>query len=184
MNGVIETMNLPWTVERVYQTMTEQELAELEASGQAVDNVHWYWGRVVAERISAGVPCMIAYAAIAKKVGRGKSTIAQCYYTWKTFRDVEHNELVPYSVYNHARQWTEPDEVLTYYMEQRCSVDEVEAVFRISEEPAERETFAKTELPRYFVGAWREMVGLPKERYELALKKLHEFMEIVNEHRG
>ena len=184
MKRFIETTNPNghWTIERVYRGMTDAELNELEASGQAVDNVHLYWGRAVAERIAAGVPAMYAYAAIAKKVGRGKSTIAQCYYTWKTFRDVELDERVPYSVLNHARQWEDPDEVIDYYLEQRCSVDEVEAVFRVREGEEERELFRQSNLPRFLVGAWREAWGLPREQYEQAIGKLNEFLEIVGYH--
>lgn len=167
-----------WTIDRIYQSVPEQELAELEASGQAVDNVHWLWGSKAADWIARGFPSMSVYSAIAKKVGRSATTIRQCYYTYKTFRDTLENydERIPYSVYNHARMWKDPDEVLNYYMTHRASVDEVEAVFRTD---SDDEPFVQTGLPRFLVGLWREMRGLPKAKYALALQKVNEILELI-----
>lgn len=172
-------MTPEWTIDRIYQSVPESDLQELEESGTAADNIHWLWGRKAAEWIRRGLPSMWVYAAVAKKVGRSSVTIRQCYYTFKAFQDIEFDERVPYSVYNHARQWSDPDEVINYYMEQRCSVDEVETVFRISETEDEREQFAQTNLPRFLVGAWREMYGLPKEKYDNALNYLNLFLQEI-----
>lgn len=168
-----------WTIHRIYESVPAEELAKLDASGTAADNIHWYWGSVAADWISRGMPKMLVYAAIGKRVGRAASTIAQCYYTFISFGRDETDERVPYSVYNHARQWHEPDEVIQYYLDNRCSVDEIETVFRISEPDEEREQFAKTGLPRMFVGVWRAMVGLPAEKRERAIALLREVLEVI-----
>ena len=173
------TANAVWSVDRIYHSVGEDELLELEASGQAVDNVNWYWGRKAAEWIARGLPSMYVYSAIGKKVGRASVTIRQCYYTYKTFRDVELDERVPYSVYNHARQWNDPEAVIDYYMTHVCSVDEIETVFRVSDTDDERETFAKTGLPTFLIGAWREMKGLTKQKYGEAIGYLNSFLEVV-----
>jgi hypothetical protein len=89
------------------------------------------------------------------------------------------DERVPYSVYNHARQWSNPDEVINYYLTHRCGVDEIETIFRISEPDEAREQFAKTGLPRMFIGVWREMVGLSAERRERAIALLREVLEVI-----
>lgn len=169
-----------WSVDRIYHSVDEAELLELEASGQAVDNVNWFWGRKAHEWISRGLPSMYVYSAIGKKVGRASVTIRQCYYTYKTFRDMELDERVPYSVYNHARQWNDPEAVVDYYMTHAgCSVDEIETVFRVSDTDDERETFAKTGLPTFLIGAWREMKGLPSMKYNEAIGYLNSFLEVV-----
>jgi hypothetical protein len=170
-----------WTIRRIYESVPENELQELEASGQAVDNVQWYWGRIASEWISRGMPKMLVYAAIGKKVGRSAVTIAQCFYTYTTFTRTEmlYDERIPYSVYNHARQWSAPDEVLEYYITHACSVDEIEQVFRGSEPDDEREAFGKTSLPRFLVGAWREARGLPPEKYDRAMLLLREYLEVI-----
>jgi hypothetical protein len=169
-----------WTISRIYESVGDDELADLDASGTAADNINWYWGRKAADWIARGFPAMLVYSAIGKRVGRGASTIAQCYYTWKTFRDNETDERVPYSVYNHARQWEVPDEVVNYYLEhQGCSVDEIETVFRVSETEADRETFKQTGLPRFFVGVWREMVGLSADKYARAVELLKEVLSVI-----
>lgn len=173
------TASANWSVDRVYQSVGEDELLELEASGQAVDNVNWYWGRKAAEWIRRGLPAMYVYSAIGKKVGRSAVTIRQCYYTFKAFQGVEMDERVPYSVYNHARQWTDPDAVVNYYITHNCSVDEIETVFRVTDTDDERETFAKTGLPVFLVGAWREMRGLTTQKYNEAIGYLNSFLEVV-----
>ena len=173
-------MTQEWTIDRIYQSVSENELTELELSGEAVDNVHWFWGRKAAEWIARGFPSMYVYAAIAKKVGRASVTVRQCYYTYKTFRDVETDERVPYSVYNHARQWHDPEEVVKYYVDHaKCSIDEIENVFRVSESEDDRETFNKTGLPRYLVGAWREAWGLPKKEYDEAIGYLNSYLGVI-----
>jgi hypothetical protein len=168
-----------WTISRIYESIPEAELQELDASGDTVDNINWYWGRKAAEWIGRGFPSMLVYSAIGKRVGRGSSTIAQCYYTFKTFGNTETDERVPYSVYNHARQWVTPDEVVNYYLDHQCSVDEVETVFRVTESAEDRETFKATGFPRFFVGVWREMVGLPQDKYNQAVELLKEVLSVI-----
>lgn len=170
-------MTSEWSVDRIYQSVPESDLLELDASGTAADNIHWLWGRKAAEWIRRGLPSMYVYAAIAKKVGRSAVTIRQCYYTYKAFQDVEYDERVPYSVYNHARQWNDPDAVINYYIENHCSVDEVEAVFRVSD--SDDEQFTNTNLPRFLVGAWREMRGLPRDKYSNAMNYLNLFLQEI-----
>ena len=35
-----------WTIHRIYESVPEDELAKLDASGAAADNINWYWGSV------------------------------------------------------------------------------------------------------------------------------------------
>jgi len=168
-----------WTIRRIYESVLDDELAKLDASGTAADNINWYWGSVAADWIGRGFPKTLVYSAIGTRVGRAASTIAQCYYTFLAFGRDEVDERVPYSVYNHARQWSNPDEVIDYYLTHQCSVDEIETIFRISEPDEAREQFAQTGLPRMFIGVWREMIGLSAERRERAIALLKEVLEVI-----
>lgn len=167
-----------WTVNMVYGEFPEA-VSRWEALGQADTNIHWAYGQEADALITHGVPAMLVYAAIGRKAGVKSQTIRKAYYTWKTFTDAQREQyhLVPYSVFRHARTCDNPEAVLEYYVnEGGVSVDEIEIVFPANEEAEE---FEKADYPRYLVGAWRRLVGLPATIRTQAEFHLREFARLV-----
>ena len=180
MKVVQNTTPYEWTVQRVYDNFP-MNAQEWESLGQQDSNIHWEYGKHADALIRNGVPNMIAYTAIGRKAGRTSQTIRKAYYTYKAFPDAirEQYHLVPYSVFKHARACEAPEEVLQYYVDEAgCSIDEVEAVFPLTETGDERSEFIKSEFPRYLYGAYRQMIGLNGKR-EQAEYHLREFVKIV-----
>jgi hypothetical protein len=174
-----------WTIGRVYDEFPEAA-SRWEALGQQDSDIHWAYGREADALIARGVPNMLAYSAIGRKAGRGSQTIRKAYYTYMAFPDAmrEQYHLVPYSVFRHARSCDNPDAVLEYYITENgkhgCGVDEIEAVFPLTETDEARESFAASKFPRYLYGAWRQMIGLNGTRTE-AEYHLNEFVRLVEE---
>lgn len=182
MNQIV-VENTNWTINRVYDNFPDAA-KRWEALGQQDSNIHWMYGQECGLLITAGVPAMLAYAAIGRKAGKTSQTIRKSYYTYKTFSDEQREEfhLVPYSVFQHARSADNPDEVLQYYQDENgksgCSVDEIEAVFPLTETEEERDGFKNSDMPRYLYGAWRQMIGLNGNRKQ-AEYHLNEFVKLV-----
>ena len=167
-----------WTTQAVYNAYPEA-VARWEALGQTESNIHWQYGQECDALITKGIPAMIAYSAIAKKAGVKEQTIRKAYYTWRAFDEAtrEQYHLAPYSVFRHAARHENPEAVLEYYVtEAGASVDEVEAVYPI--EPEHEET-VKADYPRYMVGAYRRMIGLPAETRQRAQVLMDELVQIL-----
>ena len=166
-----------WTVTEIYNHFPAA-VKRWEALGQAESDIHWAYGREADALITAGVPAMLAYSAIGRKAGVTSQTIRKAYYTYKTFTNAQREEycLVPYSVFRHARTCEDPEAVLKYYVEEGGpSVDEIEAVFQAGDDDEQ----AKPEYPRYTVGIWRRMIGLPAEARARAEVLLNELVTIL-----
>ena len=174
---VVDSTN--WTVGKVYDSFPEAA-ARWEALGQQDSDIHWAYGREADALIQLSIPAMLVYSAIGKKAGKSSQTIRKSYYTFKTFTDAQREQycLAPYSVFQHARTWDNPEEVLQYHADEGCSVDEIEEVFK-STEPEERELFKQSGFDRYLVGAWRKMIGLSREKRSQAEYHLKAFQELV-----
>ena len=167
-----------WTTQAVYNAYPEAA-ARWEALGQTESNIHWQYGRECDALIRDGIPAMIAYTAIAKKAGVKEQAIRKAYYTWRTFDSatIEQYHLAPYSVFRHAARHETPEAVLEYYVsEGGVSVDEIEAVFPI--EPDTEET-QKSDFPRYMVGVYRRMIGLPEQARQRAQALMDELVQIL-----
>lgn len=166
-----------WSVSKVYEQFPEA-VARWEALGDRDSSIHWNYGAEANALITAGVPAMLAYSAIGRKAGVTSQTIRKAYYTWQQFPDAVREEyhLVPYSVFRHARTCDDPEAVLRYYVDEGGpSVDEIEAVFKAGEEDEQE----KTDYPRYTVGIWRRMVGLPADARARAEVLLNELVTIL-----
>lgn len=176
---VVDSTN--WTIGRIYSEFPEAA-SRWEALGQQDSDIHWAYGRESDALIQRGIPAMLVYSAIGRKAGKSAQTIRKSYYTYRTFTDAQREEyhLVPYSVFAHARSCENPEEVLEYYRDEGgCSIDEIEAVFPLTETDDEREQFKASAFPRYLYGAWRAMLGI-KRRAD-AEHHLREFQKIVEE---
>lgn len=166
-----------WSVKAIYDNFPEA-VSRWEALGQADGNIQWQYGREASALIDNGVPAMLVYSAIGKKAGVTSQTVRKAYYTWRAFPDAvrEQYHLVPYTVFRHARACDNPEEVLQYYVDEGGpSVDEIEQVFPLTEEAQE----TVSEFPRYAVGIWRRMVGLPVDARERAEELLRELVTIL-----
>ena len=166
-----------WTVTEIYSHFPDA-VKRWEKLGHVESDIHWAYGREADALITAGVPSMLAYSAIGRKAGVTSQTIRKAYYTWQMFTDAQREEygLVPYSVFRHARTCDDPEAVLKYYVEEGGpSVDEIEQVFP-SGDTDEQE---KSEYPRYTVGIWRRMIGLPAEARARAEVLLNELVTIL-----
>ena len=173
MNRIVE----PWTIGKIYQVVGDDAIARWEALGQTDSDIHFAYGREANSLIEQGLPSMLVYVAIGRKAGKSSETIRKSFYTWRAFTGAQREEyhLAPYSVFDHARMCDNPEEVLQYYIAERCSIDEVKALFAAGEEEKEN-PYGNT--PRYLVGAFRRMLGWSAEHRLLGERLLLEFDEL------
>jgi hypothetical protein len=171
--------NLPVSAEQIIASISEQERAEIEATGQNADRINWFWGMKAEEWIKRGYPKMLAYMALGRLVGRSASTVRNCYYTWKAFDDADREEYhtASWSVFNHARQCEDPETVLEYQRTEAAGVDEIESQFPVT---APREELEPRNVPVWAMPIYRRFTGLQAElraEAEGLLLRLTEILE-------
>lgn len=172
------------SVSDVYSMVGEETCAKWEKLGDMDSKIHWQYGAEAEAIISEGVPHMLAYKAIAKKAGKKSETIKQAYYTFIAFTPDERSrfDLCPYSVFRHARSYSNPLEVLQHYLDKRCEVDEVENIFPEVSGDNEFETeFIKTGFPRMFYMIYREIWGVNPQIKKKIISYLNVIKRIIDE---
>lgn len=171
-----------WTIDRIYQFIPENEWQHIEATGHRVDEQHWLWGDLANMWVRKhGMPAMLVYEALAKRIGRSQSTVRNCAYTSKFWdRDArEQYDACSWSAFNHARLCENAEQVMKYALEERCGVDELEAKFPIgAPDPAVH--VPKGEWPSWAMPLFRHCVGLSKDdraEFERLVRRLVELAE-------
>lgn len=182
MNGRVVISTKISTVSEVYARVGEETIHRWETLGKMDSDIHWAYGQEAKDLIERYcVPSMLAYTAIGRKAGKSSQTIRKSFYTYKTFTDAQREQYhtAPYSVFAHARTCDDPEAVLQYYADERCGVDEIEAVFRQGDDIEFMNEFRRSKFPQYLVGAYRRLMGLPEQKRKEAERLLRRFIEVV-----
>jgi hypothetical protein len=173
------------TVADIWKAVGEEVTTRWETLGQMDSKVHWQYGAEAAELIDE-FPAMAVYKAIAIKAGKSSQTIRKAYYTFKAF-DAETRvkyEACPYSIFQHARTQDNPIDILEYYINNRSSVDEVEAVYPEIENRDFENEFQAQGISRIFYGVYREVYGIEpflKARVMEHIKEIEAIIKQVNQ---
>lgn len=181
--GVVDSTQ--FTIEDVYQAVGEKVTARWEALGQTDSKIHWQYG-AEADALIPEFPAGIVYKAIAKKAGKSSQTIRKAWYTFKAFDAAtrEKYDLCPYSIFQHARTQKDPIAVLQHYIDNRSSVDEVEAIYPTVEDEDFEKEFESKGFIRIFYGIWREVFGIApelKREVDYHLKEIQKIIEKANQ---
>jgi len=157
-------MNKPITVSEIWSTVGEEICAKWEALGQTESSINWGYGREAEVLIAEGYPAMQVYKAIAIKACVSSQTVRKSYNVYMAFDEATRRkyDLCPFGVFQIARGHDQPEKVLKYYLEKRCSIDELKEVFP-NEKSEKREKFETMGYPRYFWGILREIYGTPRQ---------------------
>ena len=188
MTALVQSTTRPLvtTVPEVFALVGETVCARWEAIGQMDSKVHWAYGMEAESLITEGVPSMLAYKAIAIKAGKNSQTIRKAYYTYTAFTKEQRAkyDACPYSVFAIARNQPDPEKVLQEYVNNRCSLDELEVIYpERGDETLERE-FIERGYPRMFYGIYREIFGIDpflKARCEEAMREILDIIKQANE---
>lgn len=182
---VVEIYQPVTTVPQVFALVGEDVCLRWESLGQMDSKVHWAYGAEAEQLISENVPAGLVYKAIGIKAGKSSQTIRKAYYTFKAFTPEQRDQyaLCPYSIFQHARTQKKPEKVLQHYINNRTSVDEIEALFPVIENEELEKEFSTRGYPRMFYGIYREAWGIDpffKARIEEHLTEIKNIFEQVN----
>lgn len=168
------------TVQQLLAVVGDKVIARWEALGQTDDKIQWQYG-AEADAIIPEFPPMVVYKAIAIKTGRTSQTIRKAYYTYKAFTAAQREQynLVPYSVFAHARMKDNPEEVLKYYVEHQSTPDEIEEKFPIVEDEEMEKAFKAAGLDRIFYSVFREMYGIDPFLKARIMDNIREIQDIL-----
>lgn len=184
MNIVVENTNCKTiTVPQLLDMVGDNVRAKWRAIGDMDSKIHWQYGAEADALISEGYPAMVVYKAIAIEAGKSSQTVRKAYCTYASFTADQRKkyELCPYSVFAHARTQKEPESVLQYYLDNRASVDEIEAVYPENSGDEFDVYFNVLGYPRIYYGIMREAYGLPQEKIEKIAVLLDGITKIINE---
>lgn len=183
MRELVSTVLRPITVSEIWEIAGEAACNRWEALGQTASKVNWAYGAEAEALIVEGMPAMQVYKAIAIKAGVSSQTVRKSYNVYMAFGEAVRRkyELCPYSAFRIAHGQKDPEEVLKYYQDRRCSIDELKEVFPPMNDVngGKHKRFVSSGYPRYFWGILREVYGSPRERE--ALEHLDALARIIKE---
>ena len=170
------------TVPQLYQAVGEERVARWQTLGIADDKIQWQYG-AECEEIIPEFPAMLVYKAIAIATGKSSQTIRKAYATYKAYTKEQREKynLVPYSVFAHARMTEDKEAVLDYYIEHQSTPDEIEEKFPIVDNKEIEADFKKTGVDRIFYSVYREIYGLDVISKSLAIEYIKKLQEIIRE---
>lgn len=170
------------TVPQLLLAVGEKVIARWEALGQTDDKIQWQYG-AEADALIPEFPAMVVYKAIAIKTGRTSQTIRKAWYTYKAFTPElrERYNLVPYSVFAHARMKDNPEEILKYYVEHQSTPDEIEEKFPIVEDEDIETAFKSAGIDRIFYSVFREVYGYDPFLKARVMEYIKEIQTIIRE---
>lgn len=172
------------TVPQLLEVVGDKVIARWEALGQTDDKIQWQYGAEV-DALVPEFPAMTVYKAIAIKTGRTSQTIRKAYYVYKAYPAElrEKYNVVPYSVFVHARMTTDKEAVLKYYTEHQSTPDEIEEKFPIADNEEIENEFTRYGLDRIFYSVFREVFGLDpflKSRVVELVKEIQDIIRSAN----
>lgn len=180
--GVVvkNTNPAPVTIPQLYQAVGEKVIARWEALGQTDDKIQWQYG-AEADALIPEFPAMTVYAAIAKKAGKTSQTIRKAYYVFRAYskEQKEKYNLVPYSVFAHARKMDNREDVLKYYVDHQSTPDEIEEKYPDIEDAEIEEEFNRFGLDRIFYSVFREIWGLAPAQKSRVMELVKEIQDII-----
>lgn len=182
---VKNTTPAPVTVPQLYAAVGEKVTAKWEALGQTDDKIQWAYG-AEADALIPEFPSMTVYAAIGKKAGKTSQTIRKAYYVFRAYSSSQREKynLVPYSVFAHARKMDNREDVLKYYVDHQSTPDEIEEKYPDIEDADIEEEFTKFGFDRIFYSVFREVWGLDpflKSRVMELVKEIQDIIKKANE---
>lgn len=176
------TNTTPVTVPQLYAAVGEEVVARWQTLGITDDKIQWQYGEECEMLIPEFSP-MLVYKAIAIATGRTIQTIRKAYYTYKAYTKEQREKynIVPYSVFAHARLTDEKEEVLKYYMEHQSTPDEIAEKFPIIENKELEAEFKGHGFDRLFYSVFREVFNYDVISKSEVLKHIKAIQDIIRE---
>lgn len=172
----------PFTVPQLFDAVGEEVVARWQTLGIADDKIQWQYGEECEALIPEFAP-MLVYKALAIATGKTSQTIRKAYYTYKAY-DAEIRKkynLVPYSVFAHARMLDNKEAVLDYYMEHQSTPDEIEEKYPVVGSKELEQEFQSYGIDRIFYSIFREVFGLDVISKSQVIEHIKGIQRIIRE---
>ncbi len=178
----VVTNTTPVTVPQLFDAVGEEIVARWQTLGITDDKIQWQYGEECDALIPEFAP-MLVYKAIAIATGKTSQTIRKAYATYKCYTKEQREKynLVPYSVFAHARMLDNKESILDYYMEHQSTPDEIEEKYPVVANPEIESEFNRYGIDRIFYSIFREVFGLDVISKSQVIEHIKGIQRIIRE---